>query len=166
MSRTNSRVGTKISFLESQNKRNSLFSSFDYYNDNPEKIEVKKMWNFLEKICPKFQVSVPIAKYNHRGILITDIEEMKKLLILEYKQRFRKRPVRPDLIGLRERKQKVFQSLFIKANDLKCSDFTLSDLQKALSDLKDKKSRDPNGYINEIFKSDVIGQDLKLSLLN
>ena len=41
----------------------------------------------------------------------------------------------------------------------------MSDLEKALSDLKNDKSRDHVGYVNEIFKKGVIGKDLKDSLL-
>ena len=41
----------------------------------------------------------------------------------------------------------------------------MSDLEVALSDLKNNKSRDPEGLINELFKKNVIGEDLKKSLL-
>ena len=41
----------------------------------------------------------------------------------------------------------------------------MQNLEKALSDLKVGRSRDPEGLINEIFKNDVIGNDLKKSLL-
>ena len=43
--------------------------------------------------------------------------------------------------------------------------WTISDLETALHDLKNNKSRDPEGLINEIFKKNVIGTDLKQSLL-
>ena len=43
--------------------------------------------------------------------------------------------------------------------------WTMSDLDRALGDLKNNRSRDPEGLINEIFKKDVIGKDLKCSLL-
>ena len=43
--------------------------------------------------------------------------------------------------------------------------WTMSDLENALADLKDNKSRDNDGLINEIFKKNVIGVDLKKSLL-
>ena len=39
------------------------------------------------------------------------------------------------------------------------------DLEKALKSLKNSKSRDPSGLINELFKPPVIGDDLKLALL-
>ena len=41
----------------------------------------------------------------------------------------------------------------------------MEDLEAALSHLKNNKSRDYEGYVNEIFKNDVIGSDLKKSLL-
>ena len=41
----------------------------------------------------------------------------------------------------------------------------MEDLDRALANLKNNKSRDPEGYINEIFKIGVIGTDLKKSLL-
>ena len=40
----------------------------------------------------------------------------------------------------------------------------MSQLESALSHLKNNKSRDPEGYINEIFKSEVAGRNLKESL--
>ena len=43
--------------------------------------------------------------------------------------------------------------------------WTLKDLESALRDLKRNKSRDFEGLLNEIFKMDVIGSNLKDSLL-
>ena len=44
-------------------------------------------------------------------------------------------------------------------------DWNMLQLEGALKDLKNNKSRDFEGYVNEIFKADVIGDDLKMSLL-
>ena len=41
----------------------------------------------------------------------------------------------------------------------------MADLDRALANLKNNKSRDSEGLINEIFKKGVIGKDLKKSLL-
>ena len=40
------------------------------------------------------------------------------------------------------------------------------DITEALKSLKNNKSMDTFGYINELFKPSVIGSDLKLALLN
>ena len=47
----------------------------------------------------------------------------------------------------------------------KTPEWTMKNLDVALAKLKNKKSRDFEGYSNEIFKNDVIGSDLKMSLL-
>ena len=48
---------------------------------------------------------------------------------------------------------------------MKSKPWTMNHLEKALADLKMGRSRDPEGLINEIFKKNVIGKDLKNSLL-
>ena len=49
--------------------------------------------------------------------------------------------------------------------DISRKPWTMQELERALSNLKNKKSRDHEGYINEIFKNGIIGDDLKKSLL-
>ena len=51
------------------------------------------------------------------------------------------------------------------AQSQKSFDWTMEDLEKALNDLKRNKSRDHEGFVNEIFKLDVIGDVFKNSLL-
>ena len=52
-----------------------------------------------------------------------------------------------------------------KGKNNKIKQISIHDLEKALSDLKINKSRDPDGYINELFKNNIIGQNLKLSVV-
>ena len=47
----------------------------------------------------------------------------------------------------------------------KSEEFTMAELEKVLKNLKNDKSKDFNGYINEPFKEGVAGKDLKQSLL-
>ena len=44
--------------------------------------------------------------------------------------------------------------------------WNVEDLDNAIKRLKLNKSRDPHGFINEIFKEEYMGKDLKLSLLS
>ena len=90
---------------------------------------------------------------------------LRKILAKEYKQRLRDRPLRPDLGDLRERRNEIFEMQLQLAESVKSQPWKMSDLEKALSDLKNDKSRDHVGYVNEIFKKGVIGKDLKDSLL-
>ena len=83
----------------------------------------------------------------------------------EYKQRLRSRPLRPDLGDLKERRNEIFEMHLRLAEETESSPWNMADLEKALDDLKNNKARDHAGYVNEIFKKDVIGEDLKKSLL-
>ena len=47
----------------------------------------------------------------------------------------------------------------------KRDDWTEDDLKLVLKDLKNGTSRDPFGYNNELFKSEIAGKDLHLAVL-
>ena len=51
------------------------------------------------------------------------------------------------------------------AQSNKSPPWNMGDLERALKDLKRNKCRDYEGFINEIFMIDVIGDNLKQSLL-
>ena len=51
------------------------------------------------------------------------------------------------------------------ASSKRSPDWTMAQLERALSSLKKNKSRDYQAFINEIFKIGVIGDNLKKSLL-
>ena len=138
---------------------------FNQFKDNPEKVNVTNMWKILKKLWPKFGNSVPMAKRNHQGKLISGAKELKLLMLKEYTQRLRNRPLRPDLKHMSTRKNLIFQLKMKIAQKRQSSEWTIKNLDEALSKLKNNKSRDSLGYINEIFQPDTIGDDLKASLL-
>ena len=63
------------------------------------------------------------------------------------------------------RKKKLFEMKLKYASENKSKLWTKFDLERALRSLKVNRSRDPEGLVNEIFKKNVIGSDLKTSLL-
>ena len=155
----------EISNTESEINRKKIMENFKSFSDNPENINLGQVWQTMKRIWPKFKATAPSAKKDHNGKLVTDPRKLKKLLAKEYKERLRTRPVRPDLKLLEERKSRIFKMKMKLASSRPTSLWTMSDLEKALKDLKPNKSRDPEGLINEMFKKNVIGDDLKLSLL-
>ena len=132
---------------------------------NPENINLGKVWKIMNKIWPKYSESLPTAKLNHVGRLISAPSEIKKLLAKEYRERLRTRTMRSDMSYLKEKKKRIFQMKLKLATSNKSKPWTIRDLELALKNLKNNKSRDPEGLINEIFKINVIGTDLKNSLL-
>ena len=123
------------------------------------------MWKTVRKLCPKCGGTLPTAKKNHKGKLITGPSELKKLLAKEYKERLRSRPARPDMKEMQSQEKRIFKMKMRLAGSSDSPSWTLADLEKALKDLKKGKSRDHEGFINELFKDEVIGDDLKNSLL-
>ena len=145
--------------------RNMIKKHLGKYSDDPCNVDLKQVWKIMGKLWPKVVPSLPAAKKDHAGKLVTEPSELKRLLAKEYKERLRARPVRPDLDQLENRKRRIFQMKLKLAEANSSKEWNLLDLEKATRDLKVNKSRDNDGLINEIFKKGVIGKDLKISLL-
>ena len=154
-----------IANMEAFENREFIKKHFGKFSEDPEAINLQEMWKVLKKINPKHGKAIPIAKKNHIGKLISSPKEIKKLLGKEYKQRLRPRPTRPDLGNIKRRRQLIFDMQLRIASSNKSLPWTMSDLDTVLRGLKNNKSRDHAGYVNEIFKPGVIGSDLKESLL-
>ena len=154
-----------ISNLEAEINHNLIKEHFEKYKEDPEKVNLQQVWKTMGKLWPKAGTSLPTAKKNHAGKLVSEPKELKKLLAKEYKQRLRVRPVRPDFEQLEIRKERIFNMKLKLAEANSSILWTLGNLEDALRDLKKNKSRDNDGLVNEIFKKDVIGKNLKESLL-
>ena len=94
----------EISSLEALENRNKLFENFQCFSDNPDNLNVSQMWKLLKKLWPKVGKSLPTAKRNHKGKIVSGARELKVLLAKEYRERLRTRPVRPDLKQIKIRK--------------------------------------------------------------
>ena len=147
-----------ISSLEAQENRRKILENFQSYSDNPENINMGEMWKLIKKIWPKYN-SKSTAKRNHVGKIISNPQEIKKLLSKEYKERLRERPIRPDLKMLLGKRKFIFEKKLELAQSKESAEWTMQNLDLALSKLKTKKSRDFEGYANEMFKDGVIGSD-------
>ena len=154
-----------ISSMQAEDNYLLIMKNFKRFSDNPENINLQEIWKILKTIGPKHGSTLPIAKKDHKGVLISDPKEIKKLLAKEYRQRLRSRPLRPDLIDLKQRRKYIFKMQMKLAEGTSSKPWIMKDLNNALRDLKNKKSRDHAGYVNEIFKHGVIGTNLKQSLL-
>ena len=158
-------IEDKISKIEAEENREIILKNFKKFSSNPENIVLSEMWKAVKNISPKHESALPIAKKNHKGDLISNPGEIRKLLAKEYKQRLRSRPMRPDLGDIIQRREEIFKIQLKLAEENSSVPWKMNDLDKALSCLKNNKSRDHAGYSNEIFKSGIIGTDLKMSLL-
>ena len=154
-----------ISKLEAEINYRKIKENFEKYREDPEKIDLKEVWKTIEKLWPKCGSLLPTAKINHVGRIVSEPTELKALLSKEYKERLRTRPIRPDLKSMEDRKIKIFDLKMRLAETNNTKIWNMTKLDTALKDLKNNKTRDNDGLINEIFKKDSIGTNLKESLL-
>ena len=90
---------------------------------------------------------------------------MKKLYLKTYKQRLRNRPVQNGYEEIKNLKIILFNLRKNLSKSRKSKPWEIKDLEKAMKSLKKNKARDPNGWINDLFKEGVAGTNLKLSML-
>ena len=124
-----------------------------------------KLWNLLKKKCPKIKSAFPVGKKNRNGKLITNHNGLKKLYLKTYKDRLRNRPIKDDFEEIKNLKLVLFNLRKELCEERKSKPWNMNELNAVLKDLKKGKSRDPNGWINEMFMEGIAGENLKISML-
>jgi hypothetical protein len=123
------------------------------------------MWKLKNKLWPKKASALPVAKKNRRGRLVSTPKELMKTLLNEYKDRLRARIPRSDLKSHMQLMHQVSQLKLAKAWQNKSPPFNMTEFEQGIEDLNKGIARDPEGWCAEIFQLNVMGKDLKLSLL-
>ena len=125
----------------------------------------KNLWKFLKRKFPKCSSAVPVAKKDKSGNLVTNHEGLKSLYLKTYVHRLRNRPIREDYQVMKQLKDELFEIRINLASCNKSAPWTMDDLEFILKHLTDGKARDPNGWVNELFSNEVVGKNLKVSML-
>ena len=125
-----------------------------------------KMRKLKKQLWPKKAPSLPVAKKNHKGRLISSPKELLQTLKKEYTDRLRPRKCKHELQEHMSLVHETTKLKLEKAWKNKSPAFDIIELDKAISDLNTGKARDPSGLCSEIFKRNVMGANLKESLLN
>ena len=106
-----------------------------------------------------------MAKYDNRGNLITTAEALKNLYLETYRNRLKHRKMEEKYMDIYFLKTELWQMRLQSLRKIKTRPWNMSELEAVLKSLKNNKSMDPNGMVNETFKSGYIGTDLKKALL-
>ena len=123
------------------------------------------VWKAKNRVISNDKECRPMALYDKSGNLITNSEGIKNLCLEEILERVRHRKIHPNLKELQSLKEILCQKRLDLAKQIKSKPWNLKDLEKVLQQLKKKKCRDPQGYLNELFQSEAAGIDLKKSIL-
>ena len=109
------------------------------------------LWRLKNKLRPK-KTSNPTAMIDKNGKLITDGDEIKKATLDHYKNVLANRNLIPDLKEHQLEREKLCEERIKVARKKITPNWSHTDVQSVVKNLKKKKSRDPHGYSNEIFQ--------------
>ena len=127
--------------------------------------ERKHLWQLLKRKYPKCLPAIPVGKKDKSGNIITNHEGLKKLYLETYVHRLRNRPIKEEYSEIKQLKDELLELRMELASSNKSLPWTIDNLEFILKHLKLGKARDPNGWANELFRNDVAGKQLKISML-
>ena len=130
------------------------------------KFSQSSMWKLRKKLHPTKQMDPPMAKHDKKGNLITAPSSLRLLYLKTYQNRLQHREMKPEFSEVFLLKMKLWKLRYEILKSKKSQAWPLEALENVLKAMKNNKSRDPHGLLNEIFKPGVCGNNLKLGILN
>ena len=128
-------------------------------------INTNGLWSAKNRIMPKDKSCIPIALNDKEGNIISSPEGIKELCLNEMLHRLRHRKIHPKMIHLKFLKELLWKKRLRRARNRKTHGWKACDLKKVLNGMKNNRCRDPQGLVNEIFKTTVAGVDMQKALL-
>ena len=156
-------VESNLTTLVSKDNCDKLFENFQKLDQTEDNVS-HGIWSLKKKAFPKVTPSVPVAKIDVNGRMVSDPSGIKKLYLETFTHRLRHRPSTEDTVELHRLQQKLCEMRLLTTSDIKTPDWSENDILKVLRSLKNGKCRDPLGLINEIFKPPIAGRDLVKSI--
>ena len=99
------------------------------------------------------------------GNLVTTNKSIENHTIKLYQERLKPHEIKESLNLHKVQRDNLGEQRLDEARKNKTPQWTLGDIKVVLRQLKNKKTRDPLGFVSELFKPDVAGADLKQALL-
>ena len=101
------------------------------------------IWGLKRKMFPKNSESLPIAKRNSGGRLISSKKELMSLYLETFKHGLRHRPIKRNFVYLKQLKEKLYTQRLEIAKNRKTEPWKLDQLKFVLRSLKTGKSISP-----------------------
>ena len=127
-------------------------------------MNVGKLWQLKKKLSPRGH-DPPTAMMDSKGNLVTSTAGIEKLATEHFQKVLENRKMKDEPKHIQIDKEELAKHRLDLARDKKSPPWTMEDLETVLKFLKNNKCRDPIGNINEIFKNNVAGGDLKVAIL-
>ena len=120
------------------------------------------LWQLKKKLSGK-QSNPPSAVLDQQGNLSTTNDQIKEATLNHFKKVLENRPIKEGLEKHKEEREKLCEQRIEKAKKNVTPNWKKEDVVLVVKQLKKKKSRDPDGYSNELIQNG--GEDLTLAIL-
>jgi hypothetical protein len=100
-------VEMKISELSAKENRNKVVENFATLTTIDGTTNQRGVWDIKRKIFPKNKESLPFAKTDFEGKLVTSQRELKSLYLKTFTSRLRHRPIKKGLENLKVLKEEL-----------------------------------------------------------
>ena len=125
------------------------------------KFSQSNFWKMKKSLFPEVG-DPPIAKRNNAGTLVTSKSSILSLYLETFKTRLSPAIMNQDYEEIYQWKEELWRRRMMLMKEKKTPPWKMTQLNKAM---KLNKARDPHGISNDLFKEDVVGNDLKEALL-
>ena len=143
---------------------NKLKQQLDKIKPEDGGVNAHEMWKLRKKMCPK-NSDPPTAMTDKNGNLLTSDKSIQGRALEAYSERLENNKIEPHLKDL-ENDTNELCDVRIQVSKRKITPpWDMDDLKLALKQLGKEKSRDPEGFNNELFKEEVAGDDLMKAVL-
>ena len=122
------------------------------------------LWRLKKKLNKKYP-EPPTAMKDDSGNLLTEKNDILEHTVKYYENMLRNRPMTEELTSYQKDREELARARMTMASKNQTKDWTIEELDDVLKHLKTNKCRDALGFLNELLKLDVIGDDLKLAIL-
>ena len=136
----------QISEACAEDNKRAISKLSSFVSDPTENFNQAKVWKVKKKLIPNNTAEPPSAKRDEYGNLITEKEQIKKLLVRNYQERLSPNQIEKESEELQELKECLFSLRYYSSKQKTTEDWTLSDLDKVLRSLQNGKSRDFFGH--------------------
>ena len=157
-------IDSSLSKTIADKNQEKIMKNFSILEGKEGSVNVLGVWKVKRKVFPKNAKVPPTVKKNHVGKVVTSRKGLLKLYRETFIHRLRQRPVKQDYKTIFDLKMELCHKRLKVVSKIKSEIWNEEFFLKTLNELKNEKSRDPHGFINELFKPKNIGKDLFYSL--
>ena len=122
-----------------------------------------QLWKLKKKLSPR-PSEPPTAMESDNGVLLTAPDQIANEAVKHYTKLLENKPMAEKHKDIQTVKENLCEIRLKTAANNKTEPWTTEDVKCVLRYLKRNKSRDPQGFANEVFKPDVAGNDLVLAI--